>query len=87
MASKNGYASQPSYMLYDTTGGTEDWTYYSTGGLGFTFEIGPTNFHPPYAQTIAEYEGTSTAAAIAAATARPTSSRWRARPTRPGTPG
>ncbi|HYH46539.1 MAG TPA: M14 family zinc carboxypeptidase, partial [Thermoanaerobaculia bacterium] len=63
MASKNGYASQPSYMLYDTTGGTEDWTYYSTGGLGFTFEIGSTNFHPPYAQTIAEYEGTSTAAA------------------------
>jgi len=63
MASKNGYASQPSYMLYDTTGGTEDWTYYSTGGFGFTFEIGASNFHPPYAQTIAEYEGTSAAAA------------------------
>ena len=63
MAAKNGYASQPSFMLYDTSGGTEDWSYYTTGGLGFTFEIGASNFHPPYAQTIAEYEGTSAAAA------------------------
>ncbi len=62
MAAKNGYASQPSYMLYDTTGGTEDWTYYATGSLGFTFEIGPSNFHPPYADTIAEYEGTTASA-------------------------
>ena len=62
MATKNGYASQPSYMLYDTTGGTEDWTYYATGGLGFTFEIGPDAFHPPYADTVAEYEGTTESA-------------------------
>ena len=62
MAANNGYASQPSYMLYDTTGGTEDWTYYATGGLGYTFEIGVNGFHPPYSETIAEYEGIAPAA-------------------------
>ena len=59
MAAENGYTSQRSYQLYDTTGGTEDWTYYATGGLGFTFEIGLNGFHPPYADTVAEYEGTA----------------------------
>ena len=62
MAANNAYTSQPSYLLYDTTGGTEDWTYYATGGLGFTFEIGLNGFHPPYAETIAEYDGTAPAA-------------------------
>ncbi|MDQ3163306.1 MAG: peptidase M14 [Actinomycetota bacterium] len=62
MAAQNGYASKHGYELYDTTGTTEDWTYWSTGGLGFTFEIGPTNFHPPYAQVVAEYDGTTAAA-------------------------
>jgi len=62
MAASNGYTSEPSYQLYDTTGSTEDWSYYSTGGLGFTFEIGPNNFHPPFADTVAEYEGTTAAA-------------------------
>ena len=47
MAAENGYTSQPSYELYDTTGGTEDWTYYATGGLGFTFEIGLGRLPPP----------------------------------------
>ena len=59
MALENGYMSQKSYELYDTTGGTEDWTYYSTGGLGFTFEIGLIGFHPPFAETASEYDGTS----------------------------
>ena len=58
MAAENGYANQPSYKLYDTTGGTEDWSYYATGGLGFTFEIGK-NFHPPFADVVAEYRGTT----------------------------
>ncbi|HEV2058326.1 MAG TPA: M14 family metallopeptidase, partial [Solirubrobacteraceae bacterium] len=40
MAAHNGYASQFGYQLYDTTGTTEDWSYYATGGFGFTFEIG-----------------------------------------------
>jgi len=59
MAQENGYSSQFSYQLYDTTGGTEDWTYYATGGLGFTFEIGLGGFHPLYADTVAEYDGTT----------------------------
>ncbi len=56
MASKNGYVSQHGFELYDTTGSTEDWSYYATGGLGFTFEIGGNEFHPPYAEQTAEYE-------------------------------
>jgi hypothetical protein len=59
MAAENGYLNQPSYGLYDTTGSTEDWAYYATGSFGYTFEIGATNFHPPYADTVAEWNGTS----------------------------
>ncbi len=76
MAAENGYLSQKGFQLYDTTGTTEDWSYYTTGGLGYTFEIGCVpgdpadapnencigNFHPPFAETVAEYEGTSAAA-------------------------
>ncbi len=57
MAAQNGYTNQPSYALYDTTGTTEDWSYYATGGLGYTFEIGSEFFHPAYEKTIAEYRG------------------------------
>lgn len=62
MAAENGYKSQRSYQLYDTSGTTEDWSYYSTGGLGFTFEIGPDAFHPSYQSVIDEYLGTTAAA-------------------------
>jgi hypothetical protein len=60
MAAQNGYLNQPSYGLYDTTGTTEDWTYYATGGLGYTFEIGPgegegSGFHPPFQYTVQQY--------------------------------
>lgn len=55
MAARNGYASIPGYALYDTSGTTEDWSYAATGGLGYTFEIGPTSFHPPFADVVAEY--------------------------------
>ena len=60
MAAQNGYANQPSYGLYDTTGTTEDWTYYATGGFGYTFEIGPSEgegsgFHPAYPFTVKQY--------------------------------
>ena len=58
MAAQNGYTNQKGYQLYDTTGTTEDWTYNATGGYGYTFEIGPDEFHPPFEETIAEYEGT-----------------------------
>ena len=57
MAEQNGYTNQPSYALYDTTGTTEDWSYYATGGLGYTFEIGPESFHPAFEKTVGEYEG------------------------------
>jgi hypothetical protein len=59
MAGQNGYASQYGYELYDTTGTTEDWSYNATGGLGFTFEIGDAGFHPPFADTVDEWQGTS----------------------------
>ena len=62
MAAQNGYASQHGFELYDTTGTTEDWSYYATGGLGYTFEIGPSHFHPPYEDMVAEYEGDTEAA-------------------------
>ena len=61
MAARNGYISQPSYDLYDTTGTTEDWSYYSTGGLGFTIEIGTSAFHPSYQEVIDEWFGTGPA--------------------------
>ncbi|HVL94655.1 MAG TPA: M14 family zinc carboxypeptidase [Solirubrobacteraceae bacterium] len=57
MASNNGYSSQYGYQLYDTTGTTEDWSYQATGGFGFTFEIGPDEFHPPFEEVVSEYEG------------------------------
>jgi hypothetical protein len=58
MAARNGYTSQPSWALYDTTGGTEDWSFFNTGGLGFTFEIGPDEFHPPFQDGVVdEYLG------------------------------
>ncbi|MDX6650319.1 MAG: hypothetical protein QOJ97_2270 [Solirubrobacteraceae bacterium] len=71
MAAENGYTSQRGYELYDTTGTTEDWSYGVTGGLGYTFEIGCVDkdtatgecktghFHPPFAEAVKEYEGTT----------------------------
>jgi hypothetical protein len=63
MAARNGYASQAGWQLYDTTGTTEDWSYWTTGGWAFTFEIGPGEFHPAYATgVVAEYAGLPPAA-------------------------
>ncbi len=59
MASENGYENQASYQLYDTSGGTEDWAYYSTGAIGYTFEIGRFAFHPAYQETVDEWSGNS----------------------------
>jgi hypothetical protein len=58
MAQQNGYVSQRGYDLYDTTGTTEDWSYNATGGYGYTFEIGPDDFHPAFERTVGEYVGT-----------------------------
>ncbi|MDE9367019.1 M14 family zinc carboxypeptidase [Luteipulveratus sp. YIM 133132] len=62
MTNANGYSNWASYQLYDTSGSVEDWSYWNTGGFGFTFEIGPDEFHPPF-QTgvVAEYLGLSPA--------------------------
>jgi hypothetical protein len=57
MAAQNGYTSQHAWELYDTTGSTEDWSYNATGGFGYTFEIGPNEFHPPFPEVIDEYLG------------------------------
>jgi hypothetical protein len=58
MAAKNGYANVPGYNLYDTSGTTEDWSFWSAGGFGFTFEIGGTDFHPAFETgVVAEYLG------------------------------
>ncbi|MGP3979997.1 M14 family zinc carboxypeptidase [Streptomyces sp. KR80] len=57
MAAQNGYTSQHGWQLYDTTGTTEDWSYNATGGFGYTFEIGPDEFHPPFPKVIDEYVG------------------------------
>jgi hypothetical protein len=59
MAAENGYTSQYGYELYDTDGTTEDWSYNATGGLGFTFEIGDLGFHPPFEETVNEWNGTT----------------------------
>jgi murein tripeptide amidase MpaA len=57
MTAQNGYANIHGWELYDTTGTTEDWSYNATGGFGYTFEIGPNEFHPPFAQVVDEYLG------------------------------
>lgn len=63
MTAANDYANWASFQLYDTSGSTEDWSYWQTGGLGFTFEIGPDSFHPAYQDgVVAEYLGLAPAA-------------------------
>ncbi|KGN39144.1 peptidase M14 [Knoellia subterranea KCTC 19937] len=62
-AAHNDYANIPSFGLYDTSGSTEDWSYWNTGGYGFTFEIGTEGFHPPFETgVVAEYAGLAPAA-------------------------
>ena len=57
MTAANGYQNIHGWELYDTTGTTEDWSYNATGGYGYTFEIGPNEFHPPFPQVVDEYLG------------------------------
>lgn len=57
MTAANGYRNIHGWELYDTTGTTEDWSYNATGGYGYTFEIGPDEFHPPFPHVIDEYLG------------------------------
>lgn len=64
MASRNGYLSLRSWELYSIAGTAEDWSYWATGGLAYTMEIGEVgNFHPPFAPgVVAEYVGKAPAA-------------------------
>ncbi|HEX6654025.1 MAG TPA: M14 family zinc carboxypeptidase [Thermoleophilaceae bacterium] len=63
LAAHNGYSNIPGFGLYDTTGATEDWSFWSTGGLAFTFEIGGVDFHPAFHDAVeAEYLGEEPAA-------------------------
>ncbi|WP_434582037.1 M14 family metallopeptidase [Carbonactinospora thermoautotrophica] len=58
MATQNGYTSQAAYQLYPTNGTVEDWVYYATGALGYTFEINPKDFHPDFGSAVIdEYLG------------------------------
>jgi hypothetical protein len=57
MTAQNGYRNIHGWQLYDTTGTTEDWSYNATGGYGYTFEIGPDEFHPPFPEVVDEYVG------------------------------
>jgi hypothetical protein len=63
MTSHNRYANFLGFQLYDTSGTTDDWSYWVTGGLGYTFEIGPGDFHPDFRNgVVAEYLGLEPAA-------------------------
>ena len=62
MAVYNGYRPQKSIDLYVTTGTTSDYAYGALGSIGYTFEHAGSSFHPPYAETIAEYDGSAPAA-------------------------
>ena len=67
MTDHNRYQNIPGFMLYDTTGATEDWTFWTGGAYSFTFEIGPNEFHPPYETgVVAEYLGRAPAAGAGA---------------------
>ncbi|HVM00820.1 MAG TPA: M14 family zinc carboxypeptidase [Egibacteraceae bacterium] len=48
MCAHNGYNNWHGIELYATTGTTSDWAYAALGSLSYTYEIGFTNFHPPY---------------------------------------
>ena len=57
MAAADGFTSQHGWQLYDTTGTTEDWSYNSTGGFGYTIELGGTAFHQPFERVVRQYVG------------------------------
>ena len=63
MAAENGYENIFSWQngsgFNNHVGTTDGWGYYVTGGLGYVVEIGPSYFHPPFADMVAEYDGSS----------------------------
>lgn len=62
LAEATGYRSIPSYQLYDTSGSTGEWSYFTTGGFGFEFELDGGGFHVGYQEgVIDQYFGTGSA--------------------------
>ncbi|MEU6647151.1 M14 family metallopeptidase [Saccharomonospora sp. NPDC046836] len=62
LADATGYRNIPSYQLYDTSGSTGEWSYFTTGGFGFEFELDGGNFHVAYQEgVIDQYFGTGSA--------------------------
>ncbi|MFI6523038.1 M14 family metallopeptidase [Spirillospora sp. NPDC050679] len=58
MSEQIGYTGMKSGDDYETTGETNDWSYYATRGLGYTFEFGRETFHPAFESLPGEYLGT-----------------------------
>ncbi|WP_242884946.1 M14 family metallopeptidase [Actinomadura litoris] len=58
MSAQNGYTGMRSGDDYETTGETNDWSYYATRGLGYTIEFGRKSFHPAFETLVDEYYGT-----------------------------
>jgi hypothetical protein len=52
MADANGYPSKLSRDLYETSGTAEEWSYYTTGGLGFETELNGETNHGPFASSV-----------------------------------
>ena len=60
MAAENGYENTYSWHVSgDHVGTTDGWSYYTTGGLGYVFEISPAAFHTAFANVIADYDGSA----------------------------
>ena len=59
MAKAAGYISEVSYELYDVTGATEDWNYFTQNTFGYTTESAWQDFHPDYQDGVVDqYLGT-----------------------------
>jgi hypothetical protein len=52
MASKNDYVTRRRTSSTTRPASTEDWSYWITGGFGYTFEIGDEGFHPAYEEAV-----------------------------------
>ncbi len=59
MARATGYANTPGTSLYDSSGGMEGWSYFDTGSIDFTPELGTPGFHPAFTRVIGEWAGTT----------------------------
>ena len=84
LASHNGYSNIPGFGLYDTTGATEDWTFWTPAASASRSRSGPTS--STRRTRPASWPSTSGSSRLpapaTAATARPTTGCSRRRPTR-----